>query len=73
MGGYVRLALENAEVYRGISLWFDKSTIDAWKAPATGSRRLYSDFTIVTALRLCGVFRLPLRQTEAFVVSLVHR
>jgi len=65
------LALRN----RGdITIWFDKESIYAWNAPATGrpgGQRKYSDLAIVTALTLRTVFHLPLRQTEGFVASLI--
>ena len=57
-----------------ITIWFDKESIYAWNAPATGrpgGQRKYSDLAIVTALTLRTVFHLPLRQTEGFVASLI--
>jgi len=58
-----------------VTLWFHEDAIDAWNAPATGrpgGQRRYSDLAIVTALTLRAVFRLPLRQTEGFIASLVR-
>jgi hypothetical protein len=56
-------------------LWFDQEAIEAWNAPATGrpgGQPRYSDLAIVTTLTLRALFRLPLRQTEGFVASLVR-
>jgi hypothetical protein len=69
-------AYEAALRKRGdITRWFDQEAIDAWNAPATGragGQPRYSDLAIVTALTLRALFRLPLRQTEGFVASLVR-
>ena len=69
-------AYEAALRKRGdITLWFDEKAIDAWNAPASGrpgGQRRYSDLAIETALTLRAVFRLPLRQTEGFIASLVR-
>ncbi len=58
-----------------VTLWFDEDAIDAWNAPTSGrpgGQRRYSDLAIVTALTLRAVFRLPLRQTEGFIASLIR-
>ncbi len=58
-----------------VTLWFDEAAIDAWNVPTSGrpgGQRHYSDLAIVTALTLRAVFRLPLRQTEGFVGSLIR-
>ncbi len=58
-----------------VTLWFDQDAIDAWNAPTSGrpgGQRHYSDLAIVTALTLRAVFRLPLRQTEGFIGSLIR-
>ena len=57
-----------------ITIWFDEESISAWNAPPTGrpgGQLRYSDLAILTALTLRTVFRLPLRQTEGFVASLI--
>ena len=58
-----------------VTVWFDEDAIDAWNAPTSGrpgGQRRYSDLAILTALTLRAVFRLPLRQTEGFVASLIR-
>ena len=58
-----------------ITVWFDEEAVEAWNAPAggrPGGQRKYSDVAIVTALTLRTVFRLPLRQTEGFLESLIR-
>jgi Transposase DDE domain len=57
-----------------ITLWISQDTIDAWTPPQTGKRGaqpLYSDVAIETALTLRLLFRLPLRQTEGFLHSIL--
>ena len=58
-----------------ITFWFDEDAIDAWNASPDGrpgGQLRYSNLAIVTALTLRAVFRLPLRQTEGFVASLIR-
>ena len=59
-----------ALVARGaITLWIDEGVLAGWRA--TGGRGLpYSDAAILCALSLRMVFRLPLRQTQGFLLSL---
>jgi hypothetical protein len=57
-----------------ITLWISQDAIDAWTPPKTGKRGaspVYSDVAIETALTLRLLFRLPLRQTEGFLHSLL--
>ncbi len=57
-----------------ITLWITPSAIKTWKPKAArrrGAPRKYSDLAIETALTLRAVFRLPLRQTEGFLRSLL--
>src|SRR5262245_14079817 len=57
-----------------ITLWISQDAIDAWTPPQTGKRGaqpVYSDVAIETALALRLLFRLPLRQTEGFLHSLL--
>ncbi|MFT7671353.1 MAG: hypothetical protein ACI8X5_004070 [Planctomycetota bacterium] len=62
-------------VQRGdITVWISPEAIKAWAAKPRwrrGAPRKYSDLAIETALTLRAVFRLPLRQTEGFVRSLL--
>ncbi|MFT5155352.1 MAG: hypothetical protein ACI841_005363, partial [Planctomycetota bacterium] len=66
---------DNALVQRrDITLWITPAAIKAWKAKPVGKRgapRKYSDLAIETALKLSLVFRLPLRQAEGFLRSLL--
>src|SRR4029450_5821117 len=57
-----------------ITLWMSQDAIDAWTPPMTGKRGaqpVYSDLAIQSALTLRLLFRLPLRQTEGFLSSLL--
>jgi hypothetical protein len=57
-----------------ITLWMSQDAITAWTPPQTGKRGaqpVYSDVAIETALTLRLLFRLPLRQTEGFLLSLL--
>ena len=66
---------EQALVRRGdVTLWLSADAMDAWR-PASSGRpggpRKFSDVSIRTALTLRLVFRLPLRQTEGFLRSVL--
>ncbi len=57
-----------------ITLWISQDAIDAWTPPQTGKRgaqQVYSDIAIESALTLRLLFRLPLRQTEGFLGSIL--
>jgi hypothetical protein len=57
-----------------ITLWISQDAIDAWTPPQTGKRGaqpVYADVAIETALTLRLLFRLPLRQTEGFLHSIL--
>ncbi len=58
-----------------VTVWLSDEAIEAWTPPPTGRRGgqpRYSNLAIVTALTLRVVFRLPLRQTEGFLASLLR-
>jgi Transposase DDE domain len=58
-----------------ITLWISPEAIAAWRAPMTGKRGaqpVYADIAIETALALRLLFRLPLRQTEGFLGSVLR-
>jgi len=58
-----------------VTVWFSDEAIAAWTPEPTGRRggqSRYSSLAILTALTLRLVFRLPLRQTEGFVGSLLR-
>lgn len=58
-----------------ITVWFSEEARDAWTPPNNGRRggqAHYSNLAILTALTLRAVFRLPLRQTEGFLDSLLR-
>jgi hypothetical protein len=67
-------AYERALVSRGeVTLW-SPQTRAAWQVPPSGrpgGQQRFSDLAIETALTLRLVFRLPLRQTERFVRSIL--
>ncbi|MFT4541595.1 MAG: hypothetical protein ACI835_004056 [Planctomycetota bacterium] len=62
-------------VQRGdITLWITPAAINVWTPKSSGRRgapRKYSNLAIETALTLRLVFRLPLRQAEGFLRSLL--
>ena len=66
---------DRALVRRGdITLWISADAVESWKpAPAgrRGGQRKYSDVAIETALVLRLVFKLPLRQAEGFLRSVL--
>ncbi len=58
-----------------VTIWFSKDAIAGWLHRGKrkrGGQREYSDLAIETALTLRLLFRLPLRQTEGFVASLLR-
>ena len=58
-----------------VTVWFSEEAIEAWTPPKNGRRGgqpQYSKLAILTALTLRVVFRLPLRQTEGFLDSLLR-
>ncbi len=66
---------ESLRLRGDITVWFDEHAVSGWNAPSggrPGGQLKYSDVAIVTALTLRTVFRLPLRQTEGFLASLIR-
>jgi hypothetical protein len=58
-----------------LTVWFTTEAIEAWRAaPRTtrGGQPSYSALAITTALTLRAVFRLPLRQTEGLIGSVLQ-
>jgi IS5 family transposase len=66
---------DRALVQRGdITLWISEDAVESWKPAPTGLRgaqRKFSDHAIETALMLRLVFKLPLRQAEGFLRSVL--
>lgn len=65
-----------ALVQRGsLTLWLNKNMLRNWRHEGRngkrGKPRVYSDQAIFCALRIKEVYRLPLRATEGFLLSLV--
>src|SRR3954465_15534990 len=57
-----------------LTVWFTPEAVAAWKAdPRTGrgGQPTYSALAMATALTLRAVFRLPLRQTEGLIGSIL--
>jgi len=57
-----------------VTIWISEEAVAEWTPPKNGLRggqRRYSNLAILTALTLRVVFRLPLRQTEGFLDSLL--
>jgi IS5 family transposase len=67
---------DQALVQRGdITLWISEDAIESWMPEPSGDRggqRKFSDHAIRTALILRLVFKLPLRQTEGFLQSILY-
>ncbi len=58
-----------------VTIWFNEGAIAGWSPRGKrkrGAQTMYSDLAIETALTLGLIFRLPLRQTEGFVGSLLR-
>src|SRR5580698_992739 len=58
-----------------LTVWFTEEAVAAWRAePRTtrGGQPHYSALAITTALTLLAVFRLPLRQTEGLIGSVIR-
>jgi hypothetical protein len=68
-------AYERSLVRRGdVTLWLSADATDAWRpSPPSrpGGQQRFSDVAIETALTLRLIFRLPLRQTEGFLRSIL--
>ena len=68
-------AYEQALVQRGdVTLWLSADARDAWRPSPSGQpggQKRFSDLAIMTALTLRLVFRLPLRQAEGFLRSVL--
>ena len=68
-------AYERALVQRGdVTLWLSADARDAWRpwpSGQPGGQKRFSDLAIKTALTLRLVFRLPLRQAEGFLRSVL--
>ena len=68
-------AYERALVQRGdVTLWLSADARDAWRPSPSGQpggQRRFSDLAITTALMLRLIFRLPLRQAEGFLRSVL--
>jgi hypothetical protein len=68
--GYDRPLIQRGD----LALWISADAIDAWKpAPSRrrGGQRKFADLAIETALTLRLAFKLPLRQTEGFLRSVL--
>jgi hypothetical protein len=58
-----------------LTVWFSQEAIEKWYydgPPQQGAQFEYSDVAIETALTFRSLFRLPFRQTEGFVRSLIE-
>jgi hypothetical protein len=66
---------DRALLQRGdVTLWISENAVASWRPTPTGRRgaqRKFSDHAIETALTLRLVFRLPLRQAEGFLRSVL--
>ena len=66
---------DRGSVRRGdIRFWIDEGALAHWIAPkrrTPGGQQRFAEAAISTTLMLGGAFRLPLRQTEGFVRSIL--
>ena len=69
-------AYDRALTARGdVTLWLTPEAIAEWNSKPTGRRggqQKFSDLAILSSLTIRSVFRLPLRQTEGFVSSILR-
>src|SRR3954471_14690215 len=57
-----------------VTVWFSDEAVEAWEAErrtSRGGQPAYSDRAILTALTFKAVFRLPFRQTEGLIGSVI--
>ena len=54
-----------------LTLWIEDAALDHWQTCGTGGQARYADAAIRTSLMLRTAFKLPLRQTEGLMVSVL--
>src|SRR3954449_3272486 len=54
-----------------LTLWIEAETLDHWQTCGRGGQARYTDAAIQTSLMLRTAFRLPLRQTEGLMASVL--
>ena len=54
-----------------LTLWIEDDTLDQWQTCGRGGQARYTDAAIRTSLMLRTAFRLPLRQTEGLMASVL--
>ena len=68
-------AYERSLINRGdLTLWLSEDVIESWNSDLgqrLGRPKIYSDLAIEAALTLRLLFKVPLRQTEGFLKSLI--
>jgi len=54
-----------------LTLWIEDSVVDSWQIRRPGGQAWYADAAIQTSLMLRTAFKLPLRQTEGLMGSVL--
>jgi Transposase DDE domain len=54
-----------------LTLWIEDAALECWQTSGPGSQARYSDAAIQTSLMLRTAFKLPLRQTEGLLASVL--
>lgn len=58
--------------WRGsLTLWIEDSALESWQSCGPGGQARYADAAILTSLMLRTAFKLPLRQTEGLMASVL--
>jgi hypothetical protein len=55
-----------------LTFWIETESLEKWQKTSPGGQARYRDLAIQNALVIRGVFRLPYRQTEGLMASLMH-
>src|ERR1700689_4897624 len=54
-----------------LTLWIEDATLDHWQTVGSGGEARYSDVAIQTTLMVRTAFKLPFRQTEGLMASVI--
>lgn len=65
------MTLEATQLPAGITLWIEDAALEHWQTVGPGGQARYTDAAIRTSLMLRAAFKLPLRQTEGLLASVL--
>jgi len=54
-----------------MTLWIEDAALECWQTCGPGRQARYTDAAIQTSLMVCTAFKLPLRQTEGLMASIL--